>query len=338
MFDRLPNTQRVSWFLDQYDSGRLILDPPYQRRSVWNDEYRNYFIDSVMRNYPTQAIFLEVETPPKQRTRYKVLDGKQRLTTLISFCADEFEVPSTLSDMKIAGLYFSDLPAALSSRVLEYILTVETIGRSTTADLEMVFDRLNRNTLKLNAQELRNARFSGKFASRMEELADDPVWKRIGFATDSNIRRMRDVEYVSEFYVVCLAGIQDGKDYLDRFYAKNDDGIEGQREADQSFAEAVRYLNDLLDVFDLKQTRFRKISDFYSLWAALVGLQKKGMLAPPIHVAEKLREFDVDTARPATERSNLSSKYLENVQQGTNKGPRRAARAEILEQVMTSDE
>lgn len=336
MFSRQPNVQRVSWFLDQYDAGRLILDPPYQRRSVWNAEYRNYFVDSVVRNYPTQAIFLETETPAGERTRYKVLDGKQRLTTLISFCSDEFETPETVSDLGIGGLYFSDLPAEFSRRVLEYILNVETIDYSTTTDLEQMFNRLNRNTLKLNAQELRNAQFSGKFATHVEGLAENPIWKQVGFATDANIRRMRDVEYVAELYVICLDGIQDGKGYLDTYYADYDAQIPDQSTVDQVFLNTVEYLQSLLSHLDLKRTRFKNVSDFYSLWAALAQLQKANILPKPAEAAMRLARFDEQTNKEPQDRSETTNRYLSNVQQGTNKKPRRATRAEILREVLVN--
>src|SRR5689334_15120186 len=104
-FPRTPNTQTASWFLDINSSGRLNLNPPYQRRSVWNLQYRQFFIDSVVRNYPTQSIFLDVEIDPDRPTDYKVLDGKQRLTSLITFIQDEFAAPDTLTDLGLDGAY-----------------------------------------------------------------------------------------------------------------------------------------------------------------------------------------------------------------------------------------
>jgi hypothetical protein len=36
--------QTISWFWDLYQRGLLELDPPYQRKSVWNNVYKAYFI------------------------------------------------------------------------------------------------------------------------------------------------------------------------------------------------------------------------------------------------------------------------------------------------------
>src|SRR4051794_27406718 len=109
-FKRNPNTQAVSWFLDQHSARRLDLSPPYQRRSVWNLEYKQFFVDSIVRNYPAPTIFLQVEVKPGAPTVYHVIDGKQRLTTLFEFVNDEFQTPETLEDVGLADLYYSELP------------------------------------------------------------------------------------------------------------------------------------------------------------------------------------------------------------------------------------
>ena len=45
MVERRPNFQTVA-FNDLRQRSALDLDPPYQRRSVWNQTFKNYFIDA----------------------------------------------------------------------------------------------------------------------------------------------------------------------------------------------------------------------------------------------------------------------------------------------------
>ena len=61
---RKQNFQTIAWFWDLYQRDRLDLDPPYQRRSVWNQNYKNYFIDTILLGYPAPAIFLNEEISP----------------------------------------------------------------------------------------------------------------------------------------------------------------------------------------------------------------------------------------------------------------------------------
>jgi hypothetical protein len=76
--------QTISWFWDLYQRQLLNLDPPYQRRSVWNTAFREYFIDTLLLEYPAPAIFLFSEVEPSGKTMHSVVDGKQRLLTTFS--------------------------------------------------------------------------------------------------------------------------------------------------------------------------------------------------------------------------------------------------------------
>jgi hypothetical protein len=64
---RRHNQQTVAWFNDLYTRGLLDLEPPYQRRSVWNQAYKDAFIDTILIQYPSPAIFLYQEISPDGR-------------------------------------------------------------------------------------------------------------------------------------------------------------------------------------------------------------------------------------------------------------------------------
>ncbi|APZ35457.1 hypothetical protein BOH66_15325 [Microbacterium aurum] len=331
-FERTPSPQTVSWFLDLADAGRLNLDPPYQRRSVWSSQYRRFFIDSVLRNYPTQSIFIDRVVDPDRPTEYRVLDGKQRLTTILLFVRNEFAAPDSLEDMGLAGKYYEDFPKEDKLRILEYLFTVEMVTNTTSAELNQAFDRLNRNVARLNKQELRHAQFDGAFIRKVEELAEDSFWEQIGLVTDARRRRMLDVEYVSEFYIVAAAGIQDGKDYLDEKYAAWDEEIPEARRVNKRFADTLAYLVELDKFLPLASTRFSNVADFYSLWSALIDLRDRDALPGASVTAGRLSEFAAELERGESERA---VQYVLSARQGSNKAANRTARAKTLAQVMS---
>lgn len=331
-FQRTPNTQTASWFLDLKDSGKLELNPPYQRRSVWTYNYKQFFIDSIVRNYPTQAIFLDLAIEPDQPSVYRVLDGKQRLTTLIDFTADAFPAPESLDDFRVAGQYYSDFPREIKSLVLRYLFIVETVTDASTAELNQAFDRLNRNVSRLNKQELRHAQFGGVFIEKMEKLANHSFWEEVGLVTTARMRRMLDVEYVSEFYVVCLDGIHDGKDYLDLIYAQYDEDIPDEERVDRRFRATREYLTSLNAELVLSSTRFRNVADFYALWAAIGAPdQKLSELLKPDKAAVALTSFQQELE---TQDSKRSRDYLLAARQGSNKASNRSLRASLLRDVL----
>lgn len=326
---RRPNTQTVQWFLETHASLQLDLDPPYQRRSVWNDAYRRFYIDTILRNYPSPAIYLQVETRPGVPTVYHVIDGKQRLETLLSFTQDEFHLGSFFNAEGYSNPYYSDLSPELQESLADYVLSVENISRTTSDEIKSAFERLNRNTAKLNNQELRKAQFEGAFITKMSLLAEHPFWASIGVASRARVSRMLDVEYVSEIYLLTMHGILDGSpSILDRHYADYDEEIPGDDDAEASYAQILEWISAL----DLSGTRWTNLGDFYSLWAAVHELLRQENL-PDAHEAEdRLRAFGQRVAEPESETERA---YSDAVRQGTNKDSSRRTRAEILQRVLT---
>lgn len=70
----------------------FILDTPYQRQSVWNDEQRINLVRSLMLGVPIGAVTLNV-TGNSARP-YAVVDGRQRIETIRSWFADGFASPT----------------------------------------------------------------------------------------------------------------------------------------------------------------------------------------------------------------------------------------------------
>ena len=61
--ERRSTIQSIAWVRDMQRARQLDLDPPYQRRSVWNREYKQFFIDTILKNYPVPPMFVNVEVP-----------------------------------------------------------------------------------------------------------------------------------------------------------------------------------------------------------------------------------------------------------------------------------
>jgi hypothetical protein len=328
---RRPNTQTVQWFLEIDAQGQLDLEPAYQRRSVWNQDYQRFFIDTVLRDFPAPPIYLQVETRPGAPTIYHVIDGKQRLESLLMFSRDGFHLGNYAEGLGLGDKekYFSQLPDKLRNQFVEYTLSVENISQAEPTELIEAFDRLNRNVAKLNDQELRNAQFSGVFITKMTLLAEDPFWTEIGVATRSRIRRMQDVEYVSELYVLTMHGVQDGKRTLDKYYAQYDEAIDGEDDNDARFRLVLDWLRGL--PFDWRSTRYRNLGDLYGLWAAVLQLQEQGQLPAPSDAGAPLSAFEAALGALADDRSKA---YSDAVRQGTNKDTNRELRARILAEVI----
>src|SRR5436190_4808100 len=107
--ERRQAPQTISWFYDLYTRGLLDLDPPYQRRSVWNIAYRQFFVETILLHYPAPAVFLYEDIKPDGSALYSVVDGKQRLTTLFGFVDGSFPIADNSILERYQGKYFGQL-------------------------------------------------------------------------------------------------------------------------------------------------------------------------------------------------------------------------------------
>lgn len=102
LFDNLTVTHITSSlesFLDNYAEGDYDFDPEYQRGLVWTKEQKQAFVKALMiGKAEIQPVF--IQNPKKREGRLEVLDGKQRLTTILEYVRGEFEVE---------GFYYKDL-------------------------------------------------------------------------------------------------------------------------------------------------------------------------------------------------------------------------------------
>lgn len=73
--------------VQSFNAGKISIIPPFQRRSVWNLKSRQKLIRNILRERPIPAIFLYKDQDGSKLV-YNILDGKQRLETLLLFISD----------------------------------------------------------------------------------------------------------------------------------------------------------------------------------------------------------------------------------------------------------
>jgi hypothetical protein len=328
---RRLNFQTLSWFYDLFQRKLLDLDPPYQRRSVWNQSFKDYFVDTVLLGYPSPAIFLFETITEDGRSLYHVVDGKQRLTTLFEFVTDKFPTSEKCALSQLSGEYFSGLDPELKKAVWGYQFLVEYVPSDNTAIIDAIFDRLNRNVAKLSAQELRHARFDGVFINACEQQAEalatelPPTFPRIA---PQSRRQMKDVEMVS----LILLLLEEGpKGYsqadLDKAFSDRDDEWEARHIVEAQFRAVIAYLNEIAALPGSEEaisSRLRNQADFYSLFGAIADLLKERKLPPPKTALKRLATFikKVDNVE-LRELDPRLAEYYEAARSASNdKGPR----------------
>ena len=195
---RYPITILPDFFSDE------SLHPQYQRHKVWDNKKKSQLIESFIMNVPVPPVFL-YET---DYAKYEVMDGLQRISSIISFYKDEFileglEIWDELNNYKYSELP-QDIQNAIDRRNLSAVILMKESSSSEEQAYELkrfVFSRLNSGGEILEDQEIRNAIFSGDFNDMIKKLAEDnskynEMWK---FSSRA-LTRMENYEMILRFF------------------------------------------------------------------------------------------------------------------------------------------
>ena len=259
----LNTTQHtVVWFKKTFDADDIVIKAPFQRNPVWSDRQKSALIDTILLEYPIPELYMQELTDSSGDQKHIVVDGQQRIRAVLSFLAGEFELDD--ESPRWAGLQFDDLSPEDRKKVFEYNFVVRLLPEMPDEEIRAIFQRINRNNVTLNPQELRHATYWGPFIKLMEELADLEFWSVAGLFSANDRRRMLDVEYVSELAIAVLNGLQNKKKNLEEFYQQYETKFEEAAHLKGIFIKVLGELEQILP--DLSKTRWRKKSDFYSLF------------------------------------------------------------------------
>ena len=267
--------QDVSWFLDLYEKEQLDLDPPYQRRSVWTLKDKRFFIDTILNGYPAPPIFLHKSLDERGRVTYHVVDGKQRLQTIIEFSKDKIRIPDDFSNISLQKKKWGDLQRTTKEDFWNYSLIVEMLPNIEEASIRDTFERINRNSRKLERQEIRHAKYDGWFINTVETESEKPEWKKFGIVTSARAKRMSDVQFISELIAINLTNNINGfdQDWLDELYAKYEEPDGTAMFVMEDLLETIEgtksIFESLLELEPDVMNYFKVLAHFYSLWGLL---------------------------------------------------------------------
>lgn len=179
----------------QNKRGRLKLDPEFQRYYIWDDNTASRLIESVFLEIPIPVIYLAED----EASRYSVIDGQQRLRSLIRFLDNDLELRGLQVCKELNGKKYQNLASELQNKFENYTIRVIEIRKHSHSAVKFeIFERLNRGSFKLNDQELRNCIYRGKYNGLLKELAEDKDFMfLLGLKEPHN--RMFDRELVLRF-------------------------------------------------------------------------------------------------------------------------------------------
>jgi hypothetical protein len=220
---RSIETETVRELHEQYKDGSLDIQPPFQRRSVWDVKKKSTFIESLILDFPIPLIFLAEEKG--EAPRRFVVDGQQRLRALFEYIDGGYLLKSLGEPFE--GKSFAELGTyakLLRGRHLRLI----TITKQSNPDVAFdLFERLNKGAKPLNQQELRNCKYHRTAYNKfLLQLSREKMFRDLrNYDVSKPHPRMHDVEDVLRFMA-----------FLDQKYVNHPD------------KRTVKFLNDQMDL------------------------------------------------------------------------------------------
>lgn len=187
---------------DIFKQGNYKLRPDFQRRITWDTQKRSKLIESFIMNIPVPPVFIYEHDFDK----YEVMDGLQRISTIIDFYEDRFALEGLEEWSELNRKKYSELPEKIKEgidrRQLPSITLLKESAKSIIQAQEMkkmVFERLNTGGEKLKDQEIRNALYDGKFNKLCIILSENASFRNLwGIKVDTFIEDEENVQFDDE--------------------------------------------------------------------------------------------------------------------------------------------
>ena len=274
------NKTKLSWTVanieKMHDEKKVLsFDHPIQRKSEqWSDTQKSLLIHSMLANYPVPNIYVlredsqELDEKNKPVFNYFVMDGKQRLTSVLSYIWGEFpldeNIPAiTIEDVEyqIAGKYFCDLEEPVQYEIKRYKFDIIAFEECSNREIEEIFFRLN-NSTPLTKSQVAKAKVGVEIAELINELLTSKFFTTSCNFSKAQLKASDDQKVlIQSMMLLDTNNVPDFelKDFSENSILEYSESIRGTYTDKQSniLKSAIQYLTD---AFPEKNKQLRKIS------------------------------------------------------------------------------
>ena len=269
---KIQLSQRMYSILDitrLLKSGELSIQPKYQRRrTAWPVNAKTALLDTILNNFPLPPIYLRDYVDDSGKRRKEIIDGQQRISTIVEFYDNDFSLSKNIFDENFYGCQFSDLPYEEQQMIEDFEVSFISIRGASDSDIISIFSRLNSFSLPLNSQEKLNSLYAGEIKTLIYDLASEynTFWTEFKILTPAVIARMADASLVSDILYTILYGTKSANSRLiEKMYKEFDEEFPQKHEIEKNFNQTISLLGMLLESTHIRNV-FKPNFMFYSLF------------------------------------------------------------------------
>lgn len=293
----------ISKLKEFYKNKQIELEPPYQRKPAWKTKQRLLLLSSLFNGIPIPAfIFHKHFNLKSKKDIYDVLDGKQRIETILHFIEliklkgedklwVEFINPR---NNKKDYLSYDELSSRKVNKEYENILekffqyplpVIEYEGElldffGGNVSTKEVFVRINSTGSPLKKHEIRHAIWSGPFfelGNNLERKYSKLFVKKWQVASKADVDRYLLHEFLLELCTAIKIGsYSDRRKKLDELLSQHRWTRKETSYVVRRFNQAINWIKDIFPKDSIRHTRFKNKSDFYSVFVVLNKLIDRG--------------------------------------------------------------
>lgn len=344
------STYSIAELRDMLGRKDLVVNKSYQRGSgLWPPSARSYFIDTMLMGFPFPKLyFYESLDRSSRRIVREIVDGQQRVTSMMDFIANKFRLTSV--SRQFQGMKFSDLSEDIQMSFLSHPIPVDVVRNATKSEILEMFRRMNAYTLPLNESEKRHAVYHGQFKWFVNTLTDELSATFVGFniLTNRQIMRMADAELIAEMVLSLELGvISTSPKLLHDLYQRFDEKFDKQ----DAYGHLIREFFDFVaqQLTELKDSYLMKSYTVHTLFCACVhnkiglpdenneiGLAPIGRYCNDIDVArEQLRALS--QAHESRDLEGEFKEYVLAVEGATTRKASRLKRVQFLAKALRGE-
>jgi len=174
----MPSRSFSNTIADMLDDSAICI-PEHQRPYIWDAKKASLFIDTIMEDLPTQAIFMYEEISDGELKRW-LEDGQQRWITVCRFVNGE-----SADSVKWNGKTFDDFSHQEKFKFLGYKFTIQMMYKLDKDRRLMLFQRLQDGKPLSNGQRFHACGDKPLVKLAKKLMADDRVIALWGKKTDT---------------------------------------------------------------------------------------------------------------------------------------------------------